>query len=91
MTFLSKVTTANELVVDLLRNGSTHDQAMNVQSRFDHGAVDHGQRCHGPNFRVDVGNRGYFPSSPNGSVNATWDTTSVAAASGPANASAVRF
>ncbi|HEX3086251.1 MAG TPA: hypothetical protein VHP99_17085, partial [Pyrinomonadaceae bacterium] len=30
-TFLSKVTTANELVVDVLRNGNTHDQAMNIK------------------------------------------------------------
>ena len=85
-TFLSKVTTANELVVDVLRNGNTHDQAMNVKVGSTVVPLTMGSTVSGPNFSgATSGNRGYFPGSPNGSANAAWDTTSVAAASGVAN------
>lgn len=85
-TFLSKVTTANELVVDVLRNGNTHDEAMNIKVGSTMVPLTMGSAVSGPNFTgATQGNRGYFPGSPNGSANAAWDTTSVAAASGVAN------
>jgi hypothetical protein len=85
-TFLSKVTTANELVVDVLRNGSTHDQAMNIKVGATMVPLTMGSATSGPNFSgATSGNRGFFPGSPNGSANASWDTASVAAASGVAN------
>ncbi len=82
VTFLSKVTTANELVVDVLRNGSTHAQSMTVKV----GAIDvpltAGSAVNGPNFSgTSTGQRGFFPGSPNGSASATWNSNSVAAAS----------
>jgi Tfp pilus assembly protein PilX len=82
MTFLSKVTTANELVVDVLRNGNTHAQSMSVKV----GAIDvpltAGSVVNGPNISGQTsGQRGYFPGSPAGTASATWDSTSVAAAS----------
>lgn len=81
MTFLSKVTTANELVVDLLRNGSTHAQSMSVKV----GAIDVpltiGSVTSGPNLSgATTGNRGFFPGSPDGAINSSWDSSSVAAA-----------
>jgi hypothetical protein len=85
-TFLSKVTTANELVVDLLRNGNTHDQAMNIKVGSTMVPLTMGSVTNGPNISgATSGNRGYFPGSPAGSINTSWDTTSVAAASGAAN------
>jgi hypothetical protein len=82
MTFLSKVTTANELVVDVLRNGSTHAQSMSVMV----GAIDvpltAGSVVSGPNFSgTTSGQRGYFPGSPTGTASSTWNSTSIAAAS----------
>lgn len=86
-TFLSKVTTANELVVDVLRNGNTHDQAMNIKVGSTMVPLTMGSATGGPNFSgAASGNRGFFPGSPNGSANDAWDTASVAAAaSGVAN------
>jgi hypothetical protein len=82
VTFLSKVTTANELVVDVLRNGSTHAQSMSVKV----GAIDvpltAGSAVNGPNFSgASTGQRGFFPGSPDGSASTTWNSNSVAAAS----------
>jgi hypothetical protein len=80
-TFLSKVTTANELVVDLLRNGNTHAQAMNVKVGSVTVPLTMGSVTNGPNLSGSTaGNRGYFPDSPNGTVNTAWDSTSVSAA-----------
>jgi len=80
-TFLSKVTTANELVVDLLRNGNVHDQAMNVTVGSVTVPLTMGSVTNGPNLSGSTaGNRGYFPGSPNGTVNTAWDSTSVSAA-----------
>jgi len=84
-TFLAKVTTANELVVDLLRNGNTHAQAMNVQVGSTTVPLTIGSVVNGPNLGSSQGNRGYFPDSPSGTINASWDSTSVSAASGLAN------
>ncbi len=85
-TFLSKVTTANELVVDVLRNGNTHAEAMNVKVGTVTVPLTMGSVVNGPNLSgATSGNRGYFPGSPNGSINTSWNTTSVATASGAAN------
>ncbi|MGZ8845905.1 MAG: hypothetical protein ACXW3C_05525, partial [Pyrinomonadaceae bacterium] len=85
-TFLSKVTTANELVVDVLRNGNTHAEAMNVKVGTVTVPLTIGSVINGPNLSgATSGNRGYFPTAPNGSIDTSWDSTSVAAATGTAN------
>jgi hypothetical protein len=85
-TFLSRVTTANELVTDLLRNGNTHAEAMNVQVGAVTVPLTMGSVTNGPNLSGSSnGTRGYFPGSPNGTVNSSWDSTSVAAASSTAS------
>jgi Tfp pilus assembly protein PilX len=82
MTFLSKVTTANELVVDKLRNGSTHAQMMSVKVGTIDVPLTAGSVVNGPNFSgATSGQRGYFPGSPAGTASSTWDSTSIAAAS----------
>jgi hypothetical protein len=81
MTFSSKVSTANELVVDLLRNGNTHDKAMNVKVGAITVPLTIGSMTNGPNIvGASQGARGYWPGSPNGTINTTWNTQSVAAA-----------
>ena len=50
ITFLSKVTTANELVVDLLRNGSTHAQSMSVKVGSIDVPLTMGSVTNGPNL-----------------------------------------
>ncbi|HYW74351.1 MAG TPA: hypothetical protein VE961_25235 [Pyrinomonadaceae bacterium] len=85
-TFLSKVTTANELVTDVLRNGFAHDQSMNIKVGSTMVPLTMGSVTLGPNLSGSTsGSRGYFPDAPNGTINSSWDTTSVAAASGTAN------
>lgn len=84
-TFLSKVSTANELVVDVLRNGNTHDEAMNVKVNWPAAPITVpltiGSVVNGPNVSgASSGARGYWPGSPNGTFNSTWNTKSVAAA-----------
>lgn len=72
--FLSKVTTAAEVVRDVLRNGGTHDGTVS----FGVGSVDVnltvGSVNQGPNIS------GSYPGSPNGTRNTNWKSTSVAAA-----------
>lgn len=87
ITFLSKVTTANELVVDKLRDGETHAQSMSVTVGAINVALTAGSVVGGPNISgTSTGQRGYFPTSPAGTFSATWDSTSVApAAAGVAN------
>jgi hypothetical protein len=84
-TFLSKVSTANELVVDLLRNGNTHDEAMNVKVNWPAAPITVpltiGSVVNGPNVSgANPGARGYWPGSPNGTFDSTWNSKSVAAA-----------
>jgi hypothetical protein len=86
VTFLAKVTTPNELITDVVRNGSTRvgSVSMNV------GGIDvpltMGSMVNGPNVVGAIpGVRGYFPGSPDGTINSPWDTVSVAAATGTAN------
>jgi hypothetical protein len=82
MTFLARVTTANELVVDKLRNDKTHAQAMAVKVGSITVPLTAGSVVGGPNFSgATSGQRGYFPTSPSGSASTTWNSTSVAAAS----------
>ena len=82
MTFLARVTTANELVTDVVRNGSTHAQAMAVKVGNITVPLTAGSVVNGPNFSGSTsGQPGYFPGSPNGSASSTWKTGSVAAAS----------
>jgi hypothetical protein len=82
MTFLSKVTTANELVVDVLRNGNTHAQSMNVTVGSVTVPLTAGSVVGGPNFSgTSSGQRGYFPVAPAGTASSTWNSTSIAAAS----------
>jgi hypothetical protein len=83
LSFLAKVTTANELIYDVLRNGTTRTGA-NVSMQV--GAVKvpltMGSMFNGPNIPSAVsGQRGYFPGSPDGSINAPWASTSVGPAS----------
>jgi Tfp pilus assembly protein PilX len=82
LTFQAKVTTANEFITDVWRNGTatgTDHVFMTV------GAINvpitMGSMVNGPNITTaTAGQRGYWPGSPNGTVNSTWNTKSVAAA-----------
>ena len=89
--FLAKVTTANEFIYDVLRNGSTRTGAtVSMQVGSINVAVSKGSMTNGPNLTSatasPAGQRGYFPTSPNGTINSSWNSTSVAAAvTGTAN------
>jgi hypothetical protein len=83
--FLAKVTTANEFIYDVLRNGSTRTGAtvsMDVGSV--NVVVNKGSMTNGPNLpsatASPAGQRGYFPTSPNGTINSSWTSTSIATA-----------
>ncbi len=83
--FLAKVTTANEFIFDVLRNGSTRTGAtVSMQVGSISVVVSKGSMSNGPNLSTATstppGQRGYFPTSPNGTINLSWNTTSVAAA-----------
>jgi hypothetical protein len=82
VTFLAKVTTANEFVTDVLRNDTTRAGAtvsMTVGSI--NVPITMGSMVSGPNIvGATSGLRGYFPGSPNGTVNSAWNSTSVATA-----------
>src|SRR6185295_11022356 len=78
VTFLAKVTTAQELIYDVVRNGSARTGA-NVAMQV--GAIrvplTMGSMVGGPNIPgTTSGQRGFFPGSPDGSINGTWDSTS---------------
>lgn len=84
VSFQSKVTTANELIYDVTRNGVVRIGA-NVSMQV--GAVrvplTMGSMFGGPNIvSATAGQRGFFPGSPDGTINSNWDSTSV----GPATA-----
>jgi len=80
--FLSKVTTANELVTDVLRNGTFRTGGgVSMQVGAINSPITMGSVITGPNFTgATSGQRGFFPGSPDGSPNASWESTSVAAA-----------
>ncbi len=82
VSFLAKVTSANELVYDVLRNGVARNGA---KVSMTVGAVTvrltMGSMFDGPNIvGSTIGQRGYFPTSPDGLINSTWDSTSIAPA-----------
>jgi hypothetical protein len=82
VTLRDKVTVANELVYDVLRNDSTRSGA-NVRMVVNsiNVSLTMGSVKNGPNLPgATAGMRGYHPGSPNGVDNASWKTTSVAAA-----------
>ena len=83
LTFLAKVSTANELVYDVLRNGVARTGAsVAVQVGAVRVPLTMGSMFGGPNIvGSSAGQRGYFPGSPDGSINSAWDSTSVGPAS----------
>ena len=83
LSFLAKVSTANELVYDVLRNGVARTGAtVSVQVGSVRVPMTMGSMFRGPNIvGATAGQRGYFPGSPDGSVNSAWDSTSVGPAS----------
>lgn len=88
VTLRDKVTAANELVYDVLRNNSVRAGATVSMTV---GAINvpltMGSVNSGPNLSGAIpGGRGFFPTSPNGSDNPGWKSTSVAfAQAGRAN------
>ncbi len=81
VTFLAKVTTANEAVRDVLRNGEVHTGTVSFQVGAINVLMNAGSVINGPNLAgATSGQRGYFPSSPNGTSNPTWKANSVATA-----------
>jgi hypothetical protein len=79
VSFQDKVTTANELIYDVTRNGVVRVGA-NVSMQV--GAVrvplTMGSMFGGPNIvGATSGQRGYFPDSPDGTINSGWESTSV--------------
>ncbi len=68
--FLDKVTSASEVVRDVVRNGATHAGTVTMNS----GTLAEGAASvfQGPNVA------GSFPGSPTGTINTNWKTTSVA-------------
>jgi hypothetical protein len=83
VSFLSKVTTANELVYDVLRNGVPRTGAtVSVQVGAVRVPLTMGSMFGGPNIvGSTTGQRGFFPGSPDGTINGAWDSTSVGPAS----------
>ncbi len=80
--FLSKVTTANEFVTDVLRNGSVKaGSTVSMQVSSINSTITMGSVTGGPNFAgATSGQQGFFPGSPLGTRNGIWDSISVAAA-----------
>jgi len=74
VTFLDKVTTASEVVRDVLRNGATHTGTVT----FTTGPLPlaGASVIDGPNVN------GSSPNSPTGTINTTWKSTSVATYNG---------
>ena len=74
VTFLDKVTTASEVVRDVLRNGATHTGTVT----FNSGplAIGAASVVLGPNVA------GSYPTSPVGTINSLWKSTSVAGFAG---------
>jgi PilX N-terminal len=88
--FLNRITLAGEFVRDATRGGETNDSlgndnvwievnGINVKSEIGKGSVKAGGgTVGGPNFSgSNPGERGYFPGSPNGVANPTWESESV--------------
>jgi hypothetical protein len=73
-----KVTVGEELVYSVDRNGR-FGRSRNVQVRVsgNNRALNIGSVNDGPFFSSTANTRGHFPDSPPGTVNTSWDTTSV--------------
>lgn len=79
--FLEKLTTANEVVRDVMRNGNGHDSNVKVVVGGIEVSMTKGSVFDGPYLSgASAGGRGYFPGSPTGTINSTWNSTSTAAA-----------
>jgi hypothetical protein len=86
VTFLAKVTTANELIYDVVRNGTVRVGTVSMRVNGTPVPLTVGSMFGGPNIvGSNPGQRGYFPGSPDGSINSTWDSTSVSPATGVPN------
>jgi type II secretory pathway pseudopilin PulG len=79
VSFLAKVTTANELVYDVLRNGVVRTGAnVSVQVGAARVPLTEGSMFGGPNIvGATAGQRGFFPDAPDGTINSSWDSNSV--------------
>ncbi|HEX8735807.1 MAG TPA: hypothetical protein VF721_10815 [Pyrinomonadaceae bacterium] len=88
--FLNRVTMAGEFIRDATRGGEPNAQGgnenvwfevngINVQSTLNNGSMMSGSgTVGGPNLPGSTaGNRGFFPGSPNGVANPTWESVSV--------------
>lgn len=80
--FLSKVTTANEFVTDVFRNGSPKTAStLSMQVGSVNSPITMGSVWGGPLFPgATSGQRGFSPNSPTGTANTDWESVSVAAA-----------
>jgi hypothetical protein len=78
VTFSAKVTTANELIHDVIRNGTTRTGTVSMKVDNVTVPLTMGSMFGGPNIvGSSDGQRGFFPGSPNGSINSAWDSISV--------------
>ena len=78
VTFSAKVTTANELVYDVVRNGTTRSGSVAMKVGNVTVPLTMGSMFGGPNIvGSSAGQRGFFPGSPDGSINSAWDSVSV--------------
>ncbi len=87
VSFLAKVTSANELVYNVVRNGVPRTGA-NVSMRVGTIRVPltMGSMYAGPNIvGATAGQRGFFPGAPDGTINSSWDSASVAPATAGVN------
>lgn len=81
LTFQAKVTTANEFITDVWRNGTaTGADHVFMTVNSINVPITMGSMVNGPNITTATsGQRGYWPGSPNGTINSTWNSTSTAA------------
>jgi hypothetical protein len=99
--FLNRVTMAGEFIRDATRGGEPNTQSgnnnvwfevnsINVQSTLGNGSMMSGSgTVGGPNLPGSTaGTRGFFPGSPNGIANPTWESLSVRS---PINGTPNRF
>ncbi|MEK6278800.1 MAG: hypothetical protein AABN95_00440 [Acidobacteriota bacterium] len=86
VSFLAKVTSANELIYDVVRNGTPRVGNVAMQVGGFRVPLTMGSMFNGPNIvGSNPGDRGYFPGSFDGTINNPWDATSIAPATGVAN------
>lgn len=94
--FQNKLTMAGELVRDATRGGETNNSSGwdnvsmmvgNTSVKMTRGSVEDGSgTVGGPNLKNSTStSRGYFPGSPDGVANSSWETESVRSADGNPN------